>query len=75
MFYPVISVDLILQVLIETLNKEFQIHFSEETKKCNPSTNTTLTFLRFFWFQKWDLKHDYGNSDTIRIVNNTYIQG
>ena len=25
----------------------------------------------FLWFQSWDSKHDYANSDTIRIVNNT----
>ena len=32
-------------------------------------------FFTFFWFQRWDLKHDYANSGTIRIVNNTYILG
>ena len=46
------------QVLIETLNKEFQIHVSEET-------NIVIlhqiqhSFFMFFWLQSWDLKHDY----------------
>ena len=56
----------------ETLNKEFQVHFSEETKIYNPSSNTTLIFCLF---QKWNLKLDDANSDTLRVVNNTYIQG
>ena len=36
------------QVLTETLNKEFSIHFSEESKICNPSSNTAPIFLWFF---------------------------
>ena len=59
-------------VLIETLNKEFQIHFSEEPKNCNTLSNTK--FFKFLWFQSWDFEHNYANSDTIRIVN-MYIQG
>ena len=36
------------QVLIETLNKEFPLHFFEEPKFCNLSSNTTLIFSSFF---------------------------
>ena len=35
-------------MLIETLYKELQIYFSEETEIFIPSSNTTLIFLRFF---------------------------
>ena len=33
---------------MKTLNKEFQIHFSEETKISNASSKTALIFLRLY---------------------------
>ena len=46
------------QVLIETLNKEFQIHVSEETKIVILHQIQHCFFI-FLWFLSWDLKHDY----------------
>ena len=34
-----------------------------------------VSIVKSFWFQSWDFKHNYANSDTIRVVNDTYIQG
>ena len=45
------------QVLIETLNKDFQIHLSEETKIV--IHHQMQHCFMFPWFQSWDLKHDY----------------
>ena len=43
-----VQLTLFCQVLIEILNKEFQIHFSEKAKICNHLSNTTLIFLCYF---------------------------
>ena len=68
MFYPVSSVDLILSSVDRNL-------VSGETKICNPSSNTTLIFYVSLVPKLGFEISLYADSSTIRIVNNTYIQG
>ena len=53
-----VQLTLFCQVLIETLNKEFQVHVSVETKFVILHQIQHWLFM-FLWFQSWDLKHDY----------------